>query len=97
MQTNTCPLCRKSFQPGRAKKLHIDRLLTTSENEDSLQVNRLLQRVAMASGENTAEEEVMAVISEVQQWLAAREDRSHVVVCLNESSSSPNLTTLLAC
>lgn len=80
MQPSTCPLCRKAFLPDRIKKLHIDRPPNYSDNDDSMRVSELLQRVALVSGENAAEEQVMSVISEVQQWLATRDDRNHVVV-----------------
>ena len=80
MQPSTCPLCRKAFLPDRIKKLHIDRPPNYADNDDSTRVSELLQRIALVSGENAAEEQVMGVISEVQQWLATRDDRTHVVV-----------------
>ncbi|KAJ3554007.1 hypothetical protein NM688_g3328 [Phlebia brevispora] len=80
MQPSTCPLCRKAFLPDRVKKLHIDRPPSAiGGDDDSTRVNELLHRIALVSGENVVEEQVMGVISEVQQWLATRDDRSHAV------------------
>lgn len=80
MQSNTCPLCRKTFQPGREKKLHIDKASPTPEDADVATVNQFLQRMAMVSGENTSEDEAAIVISDAGQWLSSRDDRDHIVV-----------------
>lgn len=79
---SNCPLCRKAYIPERVKKLHVDPHSEDMEDDIVFQINRHLRRLALASGENTQEQEAMDVIREVNSWLASRGQSDTVVsVC----------------
>ncbi|KAL4079938.1 hypothetical protein V8B97DRAFT_668194 [Scleroderma yunnanense] len=70
---SACPLCRKSFQPERIKKLHVagpPELDGASEEAENTQALSLLQRVALVSRENALDAEVVEVLTEVERWLS---------------------------
>lgn len=73
-----CPLCRKKFDPTKAKKLHVDRPDTVDENRE----NDLLQRLAIAA--EGPEDQLQELLNEVDVWLDTRaEDAVCVIVsCL---------------
>ncbi|KII85514.1 hypothetical protein PLICRDRAFT_319062 [Plicaturopsis crispa FD-325 SS-3] len=65
-----CPLCRKSFQPDRAKRLHVDKFTGESDADTIDQdVFALMQRIALVSGEHQPEEQVTETIRDVEGWL----------------------------
>lgn len=64
-----CPLCRKTFNPERIKKLHVDRLSTGGTN-DATQESEILHRLAMVSGEYTPDEDVQVVLDDVEKWMS---------------------------
>ncbi|EIW75551.1 hypothetical protein CONPUDRAFT_140011 [Coniophora puteana RWD-64-598 SS2] len=79
LSPSACPLCRKAFDQSRVKKLHVAAPpeLDNSDNDGTgSQAYVLLQRVALASGENVSEDEVVEVVTEVDEWLAAQADES---------------------
>ncbi|OCH90200.1 hypothetical protein OBBRIDRAFT_618814 [Obba rivulosa] len=70
-----CPLCRKAFQEDRIKKLHVDQcnaLNDQAQNRD----REFLYQVSLCFPEDTSDEQVNDVVSEVHQWLATRTDDS---------------------
>ncbi|KAG6329399.1 hypothetical protein ID866_9691 [Astraeus odoratus] len=72
-----CPLCRKTFQQGSVKKLHLavpPELDGASESPENAQASSLLQRVALVSGEDVPDAEVVAVLTEVDEWLSQHSD-----------------------
>ncbi|KAH7926580.1 hypothetical protein BV22DRAFT_1194256 [Leucogyrophana mollusca] len=74
---SACPLCRKAFQPDRVKKLHVagpPELDDSTEDAYNARLHELLQRVALVSGENEPEENVVQVVTEVDDWLASQSD-----------------------
>ncbi|KAH7915531.1 hypothetical protein BJ138DRAFT_1141534 [Hygrophoropsis aurantiaca] len=74
---SACPLCRKAFQPDRVKKLHVagpPEVDDSSEEIYNARLQDLLQRVALVSGENEPEENVVQVVTEVENWLATQSD-----------------------
>jgi hypothetical protein len=78
-----CPFCRKLYDPQRVKKLHVDPHLPEDEDNAILQTNRLIRRLASASGEDTPEEIVRAAIADASTWLmehtpASPEQEHHV-------------------
>jgi len=69
-----CPLCRKKFEPNKAKKLHVDR----PENVDENRENDLLQRLAVSW--EAPEDQLRALTFEVDTWLDTRADDTVCVV-----------------
>jgi hypothetical protein len=75
LHPSSCPLCRKNFQPDRVKKLHVDKAPQEPDGTNvllDLHSAVLLQRVAMVSGENTPDEDVMEVLNDVTEWLSTQ-------------------------
>ncbi|KIM81257.1 hypothetical protein PILCRDRAFT_506477 [Piloderma croceum F 1598] len=75
LHPSSCPLCRKNFQPDRVKKLHVDKAPQEPDGTNVLLDSHsavLLQRVAMVSGENTPDEDVMEVLNDVTEWLSTQ-------------------------
>ncbi|KIK98624.1 hypothetical protein PAXRUDRAFT_823669 [Paxillus rubicundulus Ve08.2h10] len=73
LSPSACPLCRKSFQPDRVKKLHVagpPELGDAAEEAIGGQANELLQRVALVSGEDTPDTEIIDVVTDVETWLS---------------------------
>ena len=63
-----CPLCRKRFDPSKAKRLHVDRPETVDENRE----NDLLQRMAISA--EAPEDQLQELLNEVDAWLDSRAD-----------------------
>ena len=69
-----CPLCRQPFTKGR--KLHVDAV----ENNKSVpsvidaQSRMLLEHIALVSSEASTTEDVSAVVTEVNDWMAVHSD-----------------------
>jgi hypothetical protein len=63
-----CPLCRKRFDPSKAKRLHVDRPETVDENRE----NDLLQRMAISA--EVPEDQLQVLLDEVDAWLDSRAD-----------------------
>ncbi|KAH7890474.1 hypothetical protein F5I97DRAFT_35195 [Phlebopus sp. FC_14] len=85
LSPSACPLCRKAFQPDRVKKLHVagppeldgaeeegEGGATTTTN--TTQAFLLLQRLALVSGEDIPDEEVVEVVTEVDAWLSGQSE-----------------------
>ncbi|OAX39320.1 hypothetical protein K503DRAFT_865511 [Rhizopogon vinicolor AM-OR11-026] len=75
LSPSACPLCRKLFQPDRIKKLHVanpPELDSAEQDAINARSNLLLQRVALVSGEDTPEADVVQVLTEVQEWLQSQ-------------------------
>ncbi|KAF8548733.1 hypothetical protein OG21DRAFT_1489144 [Imleria badia] len=76
---SACPLCRKSFQPDRIRKLHV---AGPPELDGAATIDagatQLLQCVALVSGEDVSDVEVIEVVTEVEEWLSSNsaEDNS---------------------
>ncbi|KIJ16213.1 hypothetical protein PAXINDRAFT_168744 [Paxillus involutus ATCC 200175] len=73
LSPSACPLCRKTFQPDRVKKLHVagpPELGDAAEEAIGGQANELLQRVALVSGEDTPDTEIIDVVTDVETWLS---------------------------
>ncbi|KAF9235479.1 hypothetical protein BU15DRAFT_64834 [Melanogaster broomeanus] len=73
LSPSACPLCRKTFQPDRVKKLHVaapPELDAAAEEAVKGESNRLLQRVALVSGEDVPDDEIVEVVTEVEAWLS---------------------------
>ena len=71
-----CPLCRKTFLPERAKRLHVDRPPETTGTDLELD---FLQRLALVS-EHAPPENVEEAMTEVQTWLDAQPSGSVSIV-----------------
>ena len=71
-----CPLCRKKFDPTKAKKLHVDRPDTVDENRE----NDLLQRLAISA--EAPEDQLQELLNEVDVWLDSRADDTVCVIGL---------------
>ncbi|TFK50339.1 hypothetical protein OE88DRAFT_1631317 [Heliocybe sulcata] len=82
-----CPLCRKSFRLGEIARLVIDRVPPDESgiipgtprarfSQTEMEEIELLQRLALASGEDTPEAELSEVIEEADSWLEGREPSS---------------------
>lgn len=69
-----CPLCRKKFDPSKAKKLHVDRPDTVDENRE----NDLLQRLAISA--EAPEDQLQELLNEVDVWLESRADDTCLVL-----------------
>ncbi|KAF8815562.1 hypothetical protein BYT27DRAFT_7193308 [Phlegmacium glaucopus] len=69
-----CPLCRKRFEPNKAKKLHVDR----PENVDENRENDLLQRLTVSW--EAPEDQLRALTFEVDTWLDTRADDTCIVL-----------------
>jgi hypothetical protein len=79
-----CPLCRKKFDPAKAKKLHVDRPDTVDENRE----NDLLQRLAVAA--EAPEDQLQELVNEVDVWLDTRaEDTVCDIISSNWLLSDP--------
>jgi hypothetical protein len=63
-----CPLCRKRFDPSKAKRLHVDRPETVDENREV----DLLQRMAISA--EAPEDQLQELLNEVDVWLDSRAD-----------------------
>lgn len=63
-----CPLCRKKFDPSKAKRLHVDRPETVDENREI----DLLQRMAISA--EAPEDQLQELLNEVDAWLDSRAD-----------------------
>ena len=78
-----CPLCRKRFDPSKAKKLHVDRPEFVDENKE----HDLLQRMALSS--EAPQEQLQELTHEVDSWLETRADDTVCVDCLLSNDSLP--------
>ncbi|KAG2065620.1 hypothetical protein BDR04DRAFT_1032218 [Suillus decipiens] len=77
LSPSACPLCRKPFQSDRVKKLHLanpPELDNAEQNAIDAHASLLLQRIALVSGEDTPEADVVEVVTEVQEWLQSQPD-----------------------
>ncbi|KAF8132537.1 hypothetical protein EV363DRAFT_1216234 [Boletus edulis] len=73
LSPSACPLCRKTFQPDRLKKLHVagpPELDGVPEALIEVEATQLLQRVALASGEDVPDVEIIEVVTHVEEWLS---------------------------
>ncbi|KAF9223121.1 hypothetical protein BS17DRAFT_880769 [Gyrodon lividus] len=73
LSPSACPLCRKVFQPDRVKKLHVagpPELDVAAEEAIESQANEFLQRIALVSGEDIPDAEIIQVVTEVEAWLS---------------------------
>lgn len=82
---SACPLCRKPFQSDRIKKLHLTNppeLDNAEQDAIDAHASHLLQRIALVSGEDTPEADVVEVVTEVQEWLQSQPDdpNSHMAL-----------------
>ncbi|KAF8547679.1 hypothetical protein OG21DRAFT_1490004 [Imleria badia] len=82
LSPSACPLCRKSFQPDRVKKLHVagpPELDGATEATIEAEATQLLQRVALVSGDDVPDVEIIEVVTEVEEWLSSNsaDDNSH--------------------
>ncbi|KAI6169784.1 hypothetical protein EDD17DRAFT_31828 [Pisolithus thermaeus] len=69
----TCPLCRKPFRQDGFKKLHVadpPELDGVPEGAENAQLLSLLQRVALVSIEDAPDDEVVQVLTDVDEWLS---------------------------
>ncbi|KAG2125675.1 hypothetical protein DEU56DRAFT_566103 [Suillus clintonianus] len=85
LSPSACPLCRKAFQPDRVKKLHLanpPELDNAEQDAIDAHASLLLQRIALVSGEDTPEADVVEVVTEVQEWLQFQPDdpNSHMAL-----------------
>ncbi|KZT25970.1 hypothetical protein NEOLEDRAFT_1133046 [Neolentinus lepideus HHB14362 ss-1] len=86
-----CPLCRKSFRGTEIGRLIVDRV-SPDENglipgtprmrfsQTEMEEIELLQRLALASGEDTPEAELSEVIVEAELWLESRNPSTNRVL-----------------
>ncbi|OJA11956.1 hypothetical protein AZE42_08064 [Rhizopogon vesiculosus] len=81
LSPSACPLCRKFFQPDHIKKLHVANSSELDSEQDATNArsNLLLRRVALVSGEDTPEADVVQVLTEVQEWLRSQPRDSNSV------------------
>ena len=73
LSPSACPLCRKAFQSDRVKKLHVagpPELDGAAEEMIEAEAAQLLQRVALASGEDVPDIEIIEVVTEVEEWFS---------------------------
>ncbi|KAG8221493.1 hypothetical protein J3R82DRAFT_1706 [Butyriboletus roseoflavus] len=73
LSPSACPLCRKAFQSDRVKKLHVagpPELDGAAEETIVEQATQLLQRIAVVSGEDVPDIEIIVVVTEVEEWLS---------------------------
>ncbi|KAI9566068.1 hypothetical protein HD554DRAFT_2026090 [Boletus coccyginus] len=74
LSPSACPLCRKLFESDRVKKLHVagpPELGDTAEEEAiEAEATQLLQRVALVSGENVPDVQIIEVVTLVEEWLS---------------------------
>ena len=73
----TCPLCRKTFNIDRIKKLHITK--PSDEPGGSVvpvdsQSTVLLERVALVSGEDAPDEDIAVVLGDVADWVTTQDN-----------------------
>ncbi|KAG1870796.1 hypothetical protein F4604DRAFT_1770488 [Suillus subluteus] len=85
LSPSACPLCRKPFQSDRVKKLHLanpPELDDAEQNAIDAHASLLLQHIALVSGEDTPEVDVVEVVTEVQEWLQSQPDdpNSHMAL-----------------
>ncbi|KAI6121111.1 hypothetical protein F5141DRAFT_1257437 [Pisolithus sp. B1] len=68
-----CPLCRKPFRQDGFKKLHVadpPELDGVPDGAENAQLLSLLQRVALVSIEDAPDDEVVQVLTDVDEWLS---------------------------
>ncbi|KAG2095924.1 uncharacterized protein F5147DRAFT_763655 [Suillus discolor] len=88
---SACPLCRKPFQADRIKKLHLanpPELDNAAQDAIDAHASLLLQRIALVSGEETPEPDVVEVVTEVQEWLQSQPDDPSSHMALRAAVSS---------
>ncbi|KAG1723179.1 uncharacterized protein EDB91DRAFT_1351226 [Suillus paluster] len=91
LSPSSCPLCRKTFEPERVKKLHLanpPELDNAEQDAINTHSSLLLQRVAIISGEDTPEADVVEVVTEVQEWLQSQPDDPNSHIPLRAAVSS---------
>lgn len=94
LSPNACPLCRKAFQPDRIKKLHVagpPELDGAAEETIEEEATQLLQRVALVSGEDVPDVEIIEVVTQVEEWFSnnSADDDSVSVSAFLYSTGSP--------
>jgi hypothetical protein len=69
-----CPLCRQPFTKGR--KLHVDAVESNKSVPSVIdaQFRMLLEHIALVSSEASTTEDVSAVVTEVNDWMAVHSD-----------------------
>ena len=87
LSPSACPLCRKAFEPDRIKKLHVagpPELDGTAEAVIEAEATQLLHRVLLVSGEDAPDVEIVAVVTEVEEWLSdnSADDNSVSMNCI---------------
>ncbi|KAI9566072.1 GLE1-like protein-domain-containing protein [Boletus coccyginus] len=73
LSPSVCPLCRKAFHPGLVNKLHAagpPELDDAAEKNIEAEAIQLLQRVALVSGEDVPDVEIIEVVTRVKEWLS---------------------------
>ncbi|KAG2151585.1 uncharacterized protein EDB93DRAFT_1273951 [Suillus bovinus] len=91
LSPSACPLCRKPFESGRVKKLHLanpPELDNAAQDAIDAHASLLLQRIALVSGEDTPEADVVEVVTEVQEWLQSQPDDPNSHMALRAAVSS---------
>ncbi|KAG0702641.1 hypothetical protein DFH29DRAFT_491900 [Suillus ampliporus] len=91
LSPSACPLCRKPFQSDRIKKLHLanpPELDNAEQDAINTHATLLLQHVALVSGEETPEADVVEVVTEVQEWLQSQPDDPNSHMPLRAAVSS---------
>lgn len=70
----------------RIKRLHVDKAPEEDEinRQTECQMNLLLQRIAMVSGEHAPDGDVAEVVTEVMEWLETQGDDVTVVSLSND-------------
>jgi len=95
LSPSACPLCRKLFESGRVKKLHVaapPELGDPTEETIEAEATELLQRVALVSGEDVPEVEIVEVVTLVQEWLSNKstdDDSVSIIVFSCSRARSP--------
>jgi hypothetical protein len=87
-QPSTCPLCRKPFALDKVKKLIVDRVSSTSDENQAMGGGRdeasvLLEQIALVSGEETPADQAAQVLSGAQQWLEVQPEAPSVSSCFS--------------
>ena len=75
----------------RIKRLHVDKAPDEDgASTEETQINAMLQRIAMVSGENAPDGDVAEVVTDVMEWLEAQgDDVTLVSVCTDRPPSPP--------
>jgi len=83
LEAGVCPLCRNKFQRQTVRELFIDNAPDSTPHMADTHASFLLEQLALVSEADSSPDEVLAVMSEVKDWLSKqpRADSTSTVSC----------------